>query len=199
MNPYIASLPCDIVNTPTPPLDSRRFRDTMGMFATGVAVIVSRFGDEVMGMTANAVSSLSLDPMLVLFCPGRHTRFVSHIDAISSFTINFLREEQQALSTYFASGWKEPTPPPYRMVPSRSGFRLEGSLATLDCEMERHTEIGDHWLVVGRVAGVRIGIPPHRPLLFFSGEYHRLDRTVHVPAPDLSDVHDEPAHIYYEG
>ncbi|MBS0399933.1 MAG: flavin reductase, partial [Proteobacteria bacterium] len=55
--------------------DPRRFRDTIGLFGTGVAVIVARAGEEVLAMTVNAVSSLSLDPMLVLFCPGKKTRF----------------------------------------------------------------------------------------------------------------------------
>jgi 3-hydroxy-9,10-secoandrosta-1,3,5(10)-triene-9,17-dione monooxygenase reductase component len=180
-------------------IDARQFRNTLGMFATGVAVVVARAGEEAWGMTVNAVSSLSLDPMLVLFCPGKHTRFARHLGEITGFTINVLREDQEALSTYFAGGWRQPEPPPYRFVPSHCGLRLEGSLASIDCEMERSTEIGDHWLVVGRVVDVRIGIPPHRPLLFFAGEYHHIDRKVHVPAPDLTDVHDEPAHIYYEG
>jgi 3-hydroxy-9,10-secoandrosta-1,3,5(10)-triene-9,17-dione monooxygenase reductase component len=179
-------------------LDPRRFRDTIGLFATGVAVIVARAGDEVLAMTANAVSSASLDPMLVLFCPGKRTRFAQALPDLSGFTINFLRHEQQALSTYFAGGWREPAPPAFRLVPSRCAPRLEGSLASIGCELERVTEMGDHWLVVGRVVDLHIGVVPHRPLLFFSGRYRNVDPSESAPAPDLTSVQDEPAHVFYD-
>jgi 3-hydroxy-9,10-secoandrosta-1,3,5(10)-triene-9,17-dione monooxygenase reductase component len=180
------------------PPDPRRFRDTIGLFATGVAVIVARAGDEVLAMTANAVSSASLDPMLVLFCPGKKTRFAQALPDVGGFTINFLRHEQQALSTYFAGGWREPVPPAFRLVPSRCAPRLEGSLASVGCELERVEEMGDHWLVVGRVIDLHIGVVPHRPLLFFSGRYRNVDPSESAPAPDLISVQDEPAHVFYD-
>ena len=185
------------MNESSASVDPRRFRDTIGTFATGVAVIVARAGDEVLAMTVNAVSSLSLDPALVLFCPGRNTRLSQQLDQLSGFTINFLRDEQQSLSTYFAGGWKQSSPPPFRFVPSRCALRLEGSLATLDCEMERVIEAGDHWVVIGRVRDLHVGIEPHRPLLFFRGRYRHLDAES-APAPDLLDVRDEPPHIFYD-
>jgi flavin reductase (DIM6/NTAB) family NADH-FMN oxidoreductase RutF len=180
------------------PLDPRRFRDTIGLFATGVAVVVARAEHEVLAMTVNAVSSVSLEPMLVMFCPGKQSKFARHIDTLSGFTINILREEQQALSTYFAGGWKAPQPPPFRLVPSRCAPRLEGSLATLDCEARQIIEVGDHWMVIGQVLDLHSGIHPHRPLLFLSGKYRHVDSSGSAPAPDLSNVHDEPAHVYYE-
>ncbi|MEP7242742.1 MAG: flavin reductase family protein [Gammaproteobacteria bacterium] len=178
--------------------DARHFRDTLGLFATGVAVVVTRVGEEALGMTVNAVSSVSLDPMLVLFCPGKKTRMAKHVANISSFTINFLRHDQQALSTFFAGGWKEPTPPPFRLVPCHNGLRLEGSLASLNCDTHTVTEVGDHWLVIGRVTELHTGIKPHRPLLFYSGRYRHVDFSESTPAPDLTNVHDEPAHIFYD-
>ncbi len=180
----------------TPPPDARRFRDTMGLLATGIAVIVGRSEGEMMAMTVNAVSSLSLEPMLVLFCPGKRTRFAQRLEAISDFTINFLRHDQQALSTYFAGGWREPSPPPFRFVPWRAAPRLEGALASLDCERERTADAGDHWLVIGRVRDLHTGIAPYRPLLFFQGRYHGVDFSPGMPAPDLS-AEDEPAQVFY--
>ena len=180
----------------TSPPDPRRFRDTMGLLATGIAVIIGRAGDEVLAMTVNAVSSLSLDPMLALFCPGKRTKFAQRLHAMPDFTINFLRHDQQALSTYFAGGWREPAPPPFRFLPWRATPRLEGTLASLDCERERMVEAGDHWLVVGRVRAVHAGIRPHRPLLFFQGRYHGIDFAPGEPAPDLS-AQDEPAQVFY--
>lgn len=177
---------------------ARQFRDTMGLFATGVAVVITGGAEEPIAMTVNAVSSVSLDPMLVLFCPGKQTRLAQHIEQLEGFTINILRHDQRALSTYFAGGWREPTPPPFRLVPSRSALRLEGCLACLDCEKHQIIEAGDHWLVLGRVVGLHTGIEPHRPLLFYGGRYRNVDFSAGTPAPDLTNVHDEPAHIYYD-
>ena len=180
------------------PPEARQFRDTVGLFTTGVAVVVARAGHEVVAMTVNALTSVSLDPLLVLFCPSRTSRFAEHMSALTGFTINILRHEQQALSTYFAGGWKEKDPPPYRLVPSRSAPRLEGALASLDCERSSVTEAGDHWIVIGRVLELHQGVPPHHPLLFFRGRYRAIDFRESSAAPDLTSVHDEPAHIYYE-
>lgn len=176
----------------------RRFRDTLGLFATGVAVVIARAGEEPLAMTANAVTSVSLDPMLVLFCPGKQTRIAQHIGELEGFTINVLRHDQQALSTYFAGGWQEPAPPPFRLVPSRSALRLEGCLACIDCTIEHRIEAGDHWMVIGRVVDLHTGVQPHRPLLFYSGRYRAVDFSESTPAPDLTNVHDEPAHIFYD-
>jgi 3-hydroxy-9,10-secoandrosta-1,3,5(10)-triene-9,17-dione monooxygenase reductase component len=168
----------------------------MGLLATGIAVIVGRAGDEVLAMTVNAVSSLSLEPALALFCPGKRTRFAQRLEEIPAFTINFLRSDQQALSTYFAGGWREGPAPAFRFAPWRIAPRLEGSLASLDCERERVVEAGDHWLIVGRVRDLHTGIPPHRPLLFYQGRYHGIDFSPGAPAPDLT-VPDEAAQVFY--
>jgi flavin reductase (DIM6/NTAB) family NADH-FMN oxidoreductase RutF len=180
------------------PPDARRFRDTIGLFATGVAVVVARADQEVLAMTVNAVSSVSLEPMLVMFCPGKKSNMARHIAGLSGFSINILRHDQQALSTYFAGGWKEPTPPPFRLVPSQCAPRLEGSLASIGCEPHQVIEVGDHWIVIGKVMDLHTGIHPHRPLLFVGGRYRHVDSSESAPAPDLTNVHDEPAHIYYE-
>lgn len=178
-------------------IEPRAFRDVLGLFATGIAVIVTECGDEVHAMTANAVSSLSLDPMLMLFCPGKRSRMAIHLPDLTHFSINFLRSDQQALSTYFAGGWKESAPPPFRFVPGVGAPRLEGSLAALSCEKHQVIEAGDHWLVIGRVVGLHRGIEPHRPLLFFRGSYRQMDFAEGAPAPDLAAA-DEPPHIFYD-
>jgi flavin reductase (DIM6/NTAB) family NADH-FMN oxidoreductase RutF len=186
------------MSNPAASPDPRRFRDTIGLFATGVAIIVGRAGDEVLAMTVNAVSSVSLEPMLVMFCPGKKTRLAERLRGLSGFSINVLRHEQQALSTYFAGGWKGPVPPPFRLVPSRCAMRLEGSLASIDCELEQLVDAGDHWLALGRVLDLHCGVGPHRPLLFYRGRYAGVDLAEGAPAPDLSGIHDEPPHVFYE-
>jgi flavin reductase (DIM6/NTAB) family NADH-FMN oxidoreductase RutF len=178
--------------------DVRRFRDTIGLFATGVAVVVARSDTEVLAMTANAVSSVSLDPMLVMFCAAKQSNMARHVANFSGFTVNILRRDQQALSTYFAGGWKQSTPPPFRLIATRYAPRLEGSLAAIECIPWKTVELGDHWLVCGQVVGLHTGTPPHDPLLFLSGQYRQVQPATSDPAPDLDDVKNEPAHIYYE-
>jgi flavin reductase (DIM6/NTAB) family NADH-FMN oxidoreductase RutF len=183
---------------PTTPPDPRQYRDTIGMFATGVAVIVAHVGDEALAMTANAVSSVSLDPMLLLFCPGKQTRLGRNIGQIKSFTVNLLRDDQRALSTFFAGGWKAATPPKFHFIPTHAALRLEGSLAALDCETDRVIDGGDHWIVLGRVLELHTGTHPHRPLLFFQGKYRHLNAESE-PAPDLANAPDAPFHVPFDG
>jgi len=179
-------------------IDPKLYRSTMGLFATGVSVVATEVDGEIHAMTANAVTSLSLDPTLVLFCPSRKAAFSAIIDRMRGFTINFLREDQQALSSFFAGVWHERLPPPFRFLPTPSGPRLEGALASLHCETHKLADGGDHWLAIGKVVGLHQGIEPHRPLLFFKGTYRAIDFAVSAPAPDLAEVKDEPAHVYYD-
>jgi 3-hydroxy-9,10-secoandrosta-1,3,5(10)-triene-9,17-dione monooxygenase reductase component len=83
-------------------------------------------------------------------------------------------------------------------VPSAGGPRLEGSLASISCETARLVDGGDHWIVIGRVLELHRGVPPHRPLVFFQGKYCAIDFSGGNPAPDLTNVQDEPPHIYYD-
>jgi flavin reductase (DIM6/NTAB) family NADH-FMN oxidoreductase RutF len=179
-------------------LDLREFRDVVGLFATGVTIIVAEIGGQVHAMTANSVTSVSLDPLLMLFCPSRKARIAQDLPGLIRFSINILRQDQQALSTYFAGGWKDSAPPPpFRFVDSPAGPRLEGALASIGCRTHSVSEAGDHFVVLGEVIYLHQGITPHQPLLFVSGQYRRVDFTEGVVAPDLADVEDEPPHIFY--
>lgn len=191
-----ASAPAGRGSTAMPP-DTRAFRDTVALFATGVAIVIAEIDGQVHAMTANAITSLSLEPLLMLFCPGKRARIAQSLPQMRHFTLNFLREEQQALSTYFAGGWRDSAPPPFRFVPSEAGLRLQGALASVGCETQGITEAGDHWVVVGRVVALHRGVAPHRPLLFFRGKYRAVDFATGVAAPDLTQVDDEPPHIFY--
>lgn len=179
--------------TPTP----KAFRETLGLFATGVSVIATEIDDQTHAMTANAVSSLSLDPMLVLFCLAKRARFSQLVPRVSGFSINFLRDEQEALSTYFAGFWKDPAPPRHRFVSTAGLPRLEGCLASLICGKRAVYDGGDHWLVTLEVREVHQGIEPLRPLLFFRGKYRRMDAKDGAAAPDIPNTADEPVQMYY--
>ena len=176
----------------------RQFRDTIGLFTTGVAIVAVHDGDEVHEMTANAVSSLSLEPLLLLFCPAKRSRLAKYLAVGVPFTINVLRTEQQAISNFFAGNWPHSAPPPYRFVAMGDAPRLEGSLASLGCSVRSIADGGDHWLVVGEVLQLKQGIAPYEPLLFYRGRYGQLQQGSTDAAPDLGRVTDEPTHIYFD-
>lgn len=181
-------------------IDPRQLRQTVGRFLTGVTVIVCDVEGEVLGMTANSFTSLSLDPPLVLFCPGKNTRTGQNVAQIGSFSVNVLREEQQALSNYFAGGWKQPDPPPFRFVQQEGVPRLEGSLASLLCRTHQVHEGGDHWIVVGEVIALHQGVEPLHPLCFHLGRYATMQKTATAAPPvDLYNPSEpEPVHFHYE-
>jgi 3-hydroxy-9,10-secoandrosta-1,3,5(10)-triene-9,17-dione monooxygenase reductase component len=155
--------------------DTRGFRQTVGQFATGVTVIATEIEGVVHALTANSFTSLSLDPPLVLFCPGKTTKTGQLIRVGARFCVSILEEGQRDLSTYFSGAWKHEEPPPFAFVTWHDSPRLDGSVAALSCTVEAIHEGGDHWIVVGRVAAVYQREDGAPPLVFFSGRYVGLN------------------------
>ncbi len=179
-------------------LDPRTFRQIVGQFPTGVAVVATEVSGEIHGMTANAVASLSLDPMMMLFCVAKRAKMADLMQQAQVFSINFLREDQQALSTYFAGGWKEAKAPPFRFVAWDGGPRLEGCAAAIGCQLSKIFEGGDHWIVLGEVVALHVGIEPRYPLVFQSGMYRKLDHRESQPAPEDLDAGKTEVRVFYD-
>jgi flavin reductase (DIM6/NTAB) family NADH-FMN oxidoreductase RutF len=173
------------------------FREVMGLFATGVTVIAAESEGEIHGMTANAVTSVSLNPILVLACVNKQAMMADILSKKKEFSINILRDDQQALSTYFAGAWLEDPTPPFRFVPWEGRPRLEGCAAALGCRVWNMIDGGDHWVILAIVLAMHRGIDPIRPLLFYGGEYGRLDAGRRTPAPDLGWVA-KPIQVFYD-
>jgi flavin reductase (DIM6/NTAB) family NADH-FMN oxidoreductase RutF len=190
-------IPASPVEEADPVIPPRDYRDTLGLFASGVTVVaVVHDDDELHAMTANAVTALSLDPPLVIFCLAKRARMVDELKRANGFSLNILREDQQALSNYFAGRWSEAGPPLFRFVAWQGGPRLEGSIGAIACRLHAVLEGGDHFIIIGRVIGLYQAPEPRRPLLFFSGTYHRLDPEAE-PAPDLVEE-PMPVQIFYD-
>jgi flavin reductase (DIM6/NTAB) family NADH-FMN oxidoreductase RutF len=159
------------------------FRHAMGQFATGVTVVttVGPHGQPV-GTTANAVSSVSLDPPLLLVCFDRSSQTLAAIGTHGAFVVNILAAPQEELSANFArrglaADWDDV---PHR--PGRTGSpRLHGVLATLECTVEHRLPGGDHEIIVGRVRHVQAGDSDAPPLLFWRGRYRSLSRAAGDP------------------
>jgi flavin reductase (DIM6/NTAB) family NADH-FMN oxidoreductase RutF len=155
-------------------IDPRAYRTTVGQFATGVTVIATGTNGSLRAMTANAFTSVSLDPPLVLFCVKKNAHLAESIGLGTRFAVNILGEDQQPLSTYFAGGWKNSSPPPFAFEIWEGLSRLEGCIAALACAVEIIHEGGDHWIVVGRVQALYRSEPMRPPLLFCAGRYGAL-------------------------
>lgn len=178
-------------------IDPKVFRKHLGQLPTGVSVVATDVDGEIHGMTVGSLTSVSLNPLLMLFCVDKRAKMAEFLERAKGFSVNILREDQQALSTYFAGGWKESKPPPFRFVPWTGGPRLEGCAAAIGCRLYQTLEGGDHWIILGEVAALHMGIEPLNPLVFHGGMYRKLDRTQSQPAPDL-DSSESPARVFYD-
>jgi flavin reductase (DIM6/NTAB) family NADH-FMN oxidoreductase RutF len=149
------------------------FRHAMGHFATGVTVVTSIGDDgEPVGTTASAVTSLSLDPPLVLVCFDRESLTLQAIRVHGAFVVNVLAAPQQHISANFARRGVTAAWDGVRHRPGPTGSpRLDGVLAALECTVENRLPGGDHEIVVGRVREVEISDDGARPLLYWRGSY----------------------------
>lgn len=150
------------------------FRQVMGHFATGVAVLTTRLGGEYHGMTANAVCSVSLDPLLVLVCVDRSAHTHRYVVESGIFALNILANDQEHLSRWFASEERLTAPDPLAGLPFRTGVTgaplLEGCLANVDCRVIAQYDAGDHTIFVGRVEAAELDATD-QPLVFYRGRY----------------------------
>jgi flavin reductase (DIM6/NTAB) family NADH-FMN oxidoreductase RutF len=156
---------------------SDEFRHAVGHFATGVTVVTSVDPDgQPVGTTANAVSSLSLDPPLILVCFDRASATLDAIHQHGAFVVNVLSAPQQELSANFARRGLAAVWDGVEHRPGPTGSpRLEGSLAALECTVEHSLPGGDHEIIVGRVRYAETSGDGGSPLLFWRGSYLSLD------------------------
>jgi flavin reductase (DIM6/NTAB) family NADH-FMN oxidoreductase RutF len=151
-------------------LDPELFREVFGRFATGVAVVTSAGQGRSGGMTANAVCSLSLDPLLALVCFANEARTLPIVREAGRFAINVLSAEQEDLAGVFAS--KLPEAEKLDAVAHRvqDGLPIiEGALAWAACELRELIPGGDHTIAIGRVRAMGLG--RGEPLVWYGGRY----------------------------
>jgi flavin reductase (DIM6/NTAB) family NADH-FMN oxidoreductase RutF len=153
--------------------DAKELRRIMGQFATGVTILTTRdAAGAVYGLTANAVSSLSLVPPLLLICIDRKAESFPHFLASRVFAMNILSTAQEELSGRFAkSGGDKFAGVSYRLGTLGAPL-LDGALAWAECRIVVTHEAGDHVIHVGEVEAA--DAPGGDPLLFFQGRYRRL-------------------------
>lgn len=164
-------------------IESGRFRQVMGRFATGVTVVTT-FADRLpQGITVNALSSVSLDPPLVMVALDRRRFITPMVRDHGRFAVNVLGEGQQAISDCFAHAAVKPGREDFCGAPWHAGPTglplLEGAIATLECTVVETFAVGDHDIFIGRVDSLDDDISPDvpGPLLYFRRTYLRIDGT----------------------
>jgi flavin reductase (DIM6/NTAB) family NADH-FMN oxidoreductase RutF len=157
-----------------PPPDPARFRAAMAMLPTGVTIVTAAGPDGPAGATANAVCSLSIEPMLMLACLDRGSRTLLAVQAANRFGIGVLHAGQEEIARSFAT--KAPVADKWAGVAwsERDGVpAIDGVLAFVACELRDVIAGGDHVIVTGEVTALETA--EGDPLLFHRGEYRPLE------------------------
>lgn len=154
-------------------IDPRELRNVMGLFATGVTIITTKdTTGKPFGLTANAFSSLSLDPPLLLACIDKKVDCYACFDESKVFVVNFLARNQEDLSTRFATKGIEKFEGVSYTLGSLGVPLLDGALAHLECRVAARYEGGDHTIYTGEIQSMATS--EAEPLLFYQGKYRSL-------------------------
>jgi flavin reductase (DIM6/NTAB) family NADH-FMN oxidoreductase RutF len=149
------------------------FRAALSAYATGVTVVTAIGPGGPSGATANAVTSLSLDPPMMLACLDRGSRTLTSVRAQGRFGVNALAAGQAALARRFSA--KDPEPEKWDSIQwsENQGLpRLDGALVWVACELRDLIDGGDHLILTGNVIEAEAG--EGQPLLFHRGDYRDL-------------------------
>lgn len=155
------------------PIEKNQLRQVMGHFATGVTIITTlNKAGQMHGLTANAFTSVSLEPPLLLISVDKKAESWPAFEESRVFTVNILADDQEGLSRKFAvSGGNKFEGVAYRLGANGAPI-LDGALAFIECTLYAAYEGGDHSIYLGEIqqAEIREG----KPLLFFRGGYRAL-------------------------
>ena len=156
-------------------LSQKSFRRALGSFSTGIVVVTARkaSGDP-RAITVNAFTSVSLDPPLVLYCLGKSAFHFKVFAEATSFAINVLSADQQALSNRFAGEIEDDLADLSTRSLLTGSPILPGALTALDCTTETQHDAGDHLITIGRVCAIEETGDVSEPLIYFQGGYRGL-------------------------
>jgi flavin reductase (DIM6/NTAB) family NADH-FMN oxidoreductase RutF len=158
-------------------------RRAFGTFTTGIAVIGARGMDgNLVGMTANSFTSVSLNPPLVLFCPARSLAAFDVYSAASHFSVSILPAHGEESSNRFARTYTAKWESEPHFVGESGTPLLAGALANFECEVVARHDGGDHVIVVGRVVRLKAA-EAGEPLVFFRSQYRALESQTRLVAP----------------
>jgi flavin reductase (DIM6/NTAB) family NADH-FMN oxidoreductase RutF len=159
-------------------LTADRFRLAMGRFASGVTVLTTFAGGHDHAMTANALTSVSMEPMLVLACVEIDARFHDAVSESAVWGISVLSARQRPVADWLSTQGR-PLHGQLDRIPFHRGEKtgvalLEGALATIECQTADMHAAGDHSIVVGEVVSLRAEEHPGDALIYYRSRYGSL-------------------------
>lgn len=157
-----------------PAFDTARFRQVVGHFCTGVAIVTGDDSGTPVGLTVQSFTSLSLDPPLVSFAVGRESSTWPRLKAAGAFAVNFLAEDQEAMCRAFATSGADKFAGVGWHTKTTGAPILNDVLGWIECRIEAEHEAGDHLIVVGRVLELDVA-NEGKPLLFYRGGFGRFE------------------------
>lgn len=174
--------------TPARQIDATRFREVLGSYPTGVAIVTGIDEDgQPAAMVIGSFTSVSLDPPLIAYLPMKTSRTFARMRGASSFCVNILAADQEAVCQHFAS----PLDDKFAGLawhPSPAGNPvLDGVVAWIDCDYASVTEAGDHYIVLGGVLDMQLERDT-APLLFFQRGYGRFSPGSLVAAAERETI-----------
>jgi len=157
-------------------IDSRALRYALGRFASGITVISGMVDNVPTGFTCQSFYSVSLNPPLVSFCVMKTSKSWPSIRLSRRFTVNVLAEEQQAISDAFAKSGSEKGKHVDWAAHLGGKAVIAKTLMWLDCSLHSEHELGDHFLIIGKVEEMSpVDWDRQRnPLIYFRGQYRQL-------------------------
>lgn len=162
-------------------LDRVQYRRVVGRFATGVTVVTTRLDGEQHAMTCNSFTSVSLDPVLVLFCAEKIARFHEVVLTSGEWAVSVLAQGQERVSRQFAVRGRPLEDQFTGIAHSRGRLTgaavLDGAVAALECRTVSTVDAGDHTVVVGEVLSLDVPDPTGEPLLYYEGRYRTFGTT----------------------
>lgn len=164
-------------------IDPGLFRETLGHYPTGVAVVTAIIDGRPVGMVVGTFSSVSMDPPLIAFYPMSGSRSFAQLRNATSFCVNVLASDQEALCRQFATAGERKFEGVAWRPAALGAPILDGAVSWIECTFEDVREAGDHFIVLGRVQDLAVERST-LPLLFFQGGYGRFTPGSFVATPD---------------
>jgi flavin reductase (DIM6/NTAB) family NADH-FMN oxidoreductase RutF len=170
-----------------PAFGEREFRDALGLFATGIAIVSARVEGESIATTVSSFNAVSLTPPLVLFSIARKAFSFAAWQKAAHFAVMVLTDAQAEVSNRFSrpggDKWSGVQP-----TSSTVGAPLLPEwLACFECEVHGRADGGDHEIVIGRVLSLKVRHPQAEPLVFYRGKYRTLSEEG-ASAPRSPDI-----------
>lgn len=158
-------------------IDPNEYRRVLGHFPTGVTVVTGVDDAGPAGMAIGSFASVSLDPPLVMFCPGNTSASWLRIKETGSFCVNVLGKDQKEVCGVFAGKSDDKFAGIDWTTATTGAPVIPGSIAVIDCEIHSILDGGDHDIVVGLVTSMSTAddAAERGPLLFFQGGYGRYE------------------------